>query len=89
MKAIYKTQINKIISAMDETLNALESHRADIETLRDEMQEDFDNHSEKWQESEAAESAQEEIDNIETVLSAAENAQSECQDAFNDLENNF
>lgn len=55
-----------------------------ISELRDKKQEAFDNKSEKWQESDAGEKAQEDIDILESLAETIQSAADEIDDAFSD-----
>lgn len=45
----------------------LQQMQSDFETIRDELQEEFDNKSERWQEGEKGEAAQNELSEMESV----------------------
>lgn len=54
--------------SISEHISTLEQMQADIEAIRDEMTEKFEAKSEKWQESEAGEAAQEKINEVNAVI---------------------
>lgn len=58
---------------LDEINGMLAEARAELETVRDEEQEYFDNMPESFQNGERGQKAQEAIDAMETVIGALEN----------------
>jgi uridine kinase len=73
----------KITKTMQERLNQMEHCLNSFEELKSEMQETFDEKSEKWQESERGEIYQSQIDAIEAICDSLQ----EAIDNFNELEN--
>jgi ribosome recycling factor len=55
----------------------IEEAKADIEALRDDMQNEYDDKSERWQEGEAGQAASEELDTINAIADSIENTESE------------
>ena len=66
-----KKQIEKLLASAKDTLSIA---AADIETARELIQEFYEGHSEKWQESEKGQSCQSVIDGLDEVSQAIESA---------------
>src|ERR1044071_9032118 len=50
MKAIYKTQLKKIVSDLEKAHQTIEDSKNEIEIIKEEMECDYDERSERWQE---------------------------------------
>ena len=60
---------------MNATLKAkLVKIKSDLENFNQELQDDYDDHSDTWRDTEAGDIQQNEIDTIETALNELENA---------------
>lgn len=57
---------------LSEHLSTLEQIYADIESIKDELQETFDNKSEKWQDSEKGEEASNQLNTFDECLQSIE-----------------
>lgn len=67
MKAKTKKELNEI-------MKQLQNLKEQVELIRDDAQEEYDNHSETWQESEKGEKLYEDIDYLESAMSDIETA---------------
>jgi flagellar biosynthesis chaperone FliJ len=70
--SLSKTETTKISKLMRELYNARDALKEALEESRDAKQDTFDNRSEKWQESEAAETMQGEIDTLNQMIDDCE-----------------
>ena len=61
MNATRRKSLTKILDTLDQA-------KSDLESLLSEEQKDFDNRSEKWQEGEAGQEAQEKLDALQTAI---------------------
>jgi chromosome condensin MukBEF complex kleisin-like MukF subunit len=73
MNAAQRKQIERVEALLSEA-------RCILEELRDDLQAAFDEKSERWQESERGEAAQEEIDNLENACASVEEIEGSLAD---------
>ncbi len=67
---------------IEEKIQLWEKQKEEIESFRDELQEDFDNKSEKWQESEKGELRQSNIDDLDGAACGIGDAIDALQSVF-------
>lgn len=78
-----KKGLLKRIKAIADKLSELQS---ELTAIKDDAQDYFDSRSEKWQESEKGETAQEEIERIEEFADEIENINIDIEDFINTIE---
>lgn len=66
----------------DAMISKLEDLIDQLSIQRDDLQEKFDNRSEKWQESDKGEEMQTDISTLDDVISSLESAKDDLQNAF-------
>jgi len=81
-----RKQIADVLAKIPFIWSDLDDLKSEIEAIRDEEQEAFDNMPASLQMSEKGEMAQECIDHLESALSAAEDAVNACDEAQSALE---
>jgi transcription termination factor NusB len=67
MNVTHKLELKRIYGV-------LEQLKEDAQKVHDELEEEFEDKSDKWKESDAGETAQAEIDNLEALIDGIENA---------------
>ena len=69
---------------MKRIFGELETVKEDLQTMYNSLEEEMEEKSEKWRESEAGEAAQAELDNIQQCMDGIENAWDTIQEYTND-----
>jgi hypothetical protein len=67
---------------IQEVLDSLSNFRAELEQIRDEEQDSFDNMPESLQEGERGEKSQNAIDNLDNAISELESSEESLQEAL-------
>lgn len=72
----------KRTNKIDKCIGNLEAIKSEIEEFKDNLQDQFDSKSEKWQEGEKGEEMQGNISRLEDLLNELESAYSSMEDLF-------